>query len=320
MLQGGVCAIAAFGLFGAMPFYWYLLREVAAAQVAAHSVVWSALTLVSLVAGTGQWRDFWTMSVTRRNVVVYGIVGALHAFNHLLIIYATASLHVLDVSLGLLLAPFIDGTLACWVLSEPMSTKQWIAVSVAIAAAGAVGAGNREIPIIAIFLPLSVGMSNLLQVLAPVEMFHGITLQTTLLLPPAIIYLVVLHIQDTGAFVQAGVSISAALVGGGVLSTLPPLLITRATVLLPSVSISALQYIAPVVLFVVGAVYFLEPLGWLQCMGFGVVTAMAALFLYETIRETNRVNAMIPVLRTVYLYDSPVQSSLALADRPSLEV
>lgn len=55
MRSGYLYALGAFGLWGVLPIYWQLIREVPALQVVCHRIIWSVLLLVPLLSWTGQW-------------------------------------------------------------------------------------------------------------------------------------------------------------------------------------------------------------------------------------------------------------------------
>ncbi|KDO28667.1 hypothetical protein SPRG_06521 [Saprolegnia parasitica CBS 223.65] len=320
MLQGLVCALAAYAVAGVFPLYWRLLDAAPLLQVAAHCVVWAATTFTVLLVATGQWRDFWTLGLTRKNVLVYALAGALLTFNHVVMIYGTASRNVLELSAGLFLAPFMDAVLARIVLGEPISWRQYASIACSLLGVGLVGVGSTLVPIIALVLPVTTGMYNILKPMAPLEMLHGYALEALLALPLAAAYLIIESARGASVFVGGGSSDSCLLVGAGLLSVVPLLLLTRAAMLLPTVSFSALQYIAPIIQLCLASFYFQEPLTWLALVGCGVIVLAAVAFTCESIREASKANDLLPALYTIYLYGSPVQSSLGYLDRPSLEV
>ncbi|EQC33958.1 hypothetical protein SDRG_08637 [Saprolegnia diclina VS20] len=320
MFQGLVCALAAYVVAGAFPLYWRLLDAAPFLQVAAHCVVWAATTLLVLLVCTGQWRDFWTLGLTRKNVLVYSLAGALLGFNYVVMIYGTATRNVLALSAGLFLSPFMDAILARAILGEPVSWRQYASIACSLVGLSLVGVGSASTPILALVLPVTTGIYNILKPMAPLEMLHGYALEALLVLPIAAAYIITESVRGSSVFVTGGPSVSCLLVGAGLLSVVPLLLLTRAAMLLPTVSFSALQYIAPIVQLCLAIFYFKEPLAWLELVGCGIIMLAAVAFTYESVRETNKANDLLPVLYTIYLYGSPVQSSLGYCDRPSFEV
>ena len=87
---------------------------------------------------------------------------------------------------------------------------------------------------------------------APLDPLDGLTLETALLAPLAIVYLVILHRSGDGAFLRTGAASDALMIGGGLVTTVPLLLFAAAVRSVPLSVIGILQYIGPTMQFILG--------------------------------------------------------------------
>ena len=53
--EGLVYGLAAYGLWGLVPLYFYFLKNIDAPELLAHRVLWSALFLAGLVVAARRW-------------------------------------------------------------------------------------------------------------------------------------------------------------------------------------------------------------------------------------------------------------------------
>jgi chloramphenicol-sensitive protein RarD len=119
---------------------------------------------------------------------------------------------------------------------------------------------------------------------APLGAVHGLTLETGLLLPPALIYLLYLERAGQGAFLHAGAATDGLLFGAGIVTTLPLLLFASATKRIPLSLIGLLQYITPTIHFLMGVLFYAEPFARVRAIGFGLVWVALVIFSAESWR------------------------------------
>ncbi|OQR83420.1 hypothetical protein THRCLA_23153 [Thraustotheca clavata] len=100
---------------------------------------------------------------------------------------------------------------------------------------------------------------------APLNTLYGMTLETAVLFPPALIYLIVLQVQGVGAF------------GHGDVCTICYLLVVVFRI--PITLLGILQYIFPSVMFIVGVIIYNEAFSTSKLIGFCIIWAAVALYL-----------------------------------------
>jgi chloramphenicol-sensitive protein RarD len=269
--------LTAYTLWGLFPVYFKLIGFVPAAQVIAHRIVWSFL-LLTLVVALGSQRQ--KVTVTRGVVWLYAAAAALIAVNWFIYVWAVAHNFILETSLGYFITPLVNVLMGIVMLGERMRALQWAAVAFAAAGVGYLTVVYGTVPWIAMALALTFGTYGLVKKKAPLGSVVGLTLETGLLLLPALAYLGVTEWRGTGAFLQMGFSSMLLVAASGPITTLPLVLFAAAVQRIPLSSIGILQFIAPTVQFGLGVLVYEEPFSRQQFVGFALV--WVAVFIFGT--------------------------------------
>jgi len=279
LLQG----VLAYGLWGLVAAYWKQLSRVSPIELIAHRAVWGLVTFGAFVAITGQLGALWTAIRDRTTVAVMALSGALLAVNWGLFVWATISGHLLDASLGYFINPLVSVALGTIVLRERMSRLQWVAIGLAVIGVGVLTWRAGRVPWIALLLAGTFGLYGLVRKTAKVTALIGSTIETILLVPIAVVYLIV--IADHGAFGHASATITALLIGTGLVTAVPLVLFTSAARRLPLSTVGFLQYLAPTGQFILAVTLFHEPLALDRLAAFIVIWTGLVVFSIDLLRS-----------------------------------
>ncbi|OQR86942.1 hypothetical protein ACHHYP_09748 [Achlya hypogyna] len=282
--QGIICALGAFTMWGFFPIYWKQLPDVPDIQVAVHRVFWSGLILIAMIFGTCQWRAFRAAAFTRRNFMIYGIAIVLLTGNFFIYVFATKSNRIIELSLGYFINPMVNAALGRVFLKEHLTKWQWVALGIALVGVLIPTIAYGKFPYLAITLAVTSGLYNLAKKMAPLDSFHGLTLETSLMLVPAAIFLLVVNGSGTGAFGHSDTKTDLLLVGTGVITILPLLLFAKAAPVIPMALMGILQYICPTITFLIGLFIYHEPFTTTKLIGFIVIWIALIVFTSDSIR------------------------------------
>lgn len=281
MRKGVWYGVGAYVLWGFLPIYWKWLHTVPALQVVSHRVVWSCVTLAVLIAATRQAGRFRAAALNRRVLAVYSLAGALIGVNWLLYIWAVMAGFIVETSLGYFINPLVSVLLGVVFLRERLRPAQWLAVALAAAGVLVLTVLYGSPPWIALGLAASFGIYGLVKKKAPLGSLFGLTLETGLLLLPALAYLIGVEAAGQGAFLHTDWVAGALLAGAGLVTTAPLLLFAAAAQRIPLSLVGVLQYIAPTMQFLIGVFLYREPFSPSQLIGFGLVWVALAVFGLE---------------------------------------
>ena len=284
----GLCAYTLWGLF---PVYFKLTGFVPPDQVIAHRIVWSFLLLGVIVALGSRHREV----TPAGNVVrLYLAAAMLIAVNWFIYVWAVAHNFILETSLGYFITPLVNVLLGVVILGERMRALQWVAVGFAAAGVGYLTVVYGNVPWIAIGLALTFGTYGLVKKKAPLGSVVGLTLETGLLLLPALTFLVVAEFRGDGAFLRLGPGSMLLIAASGPITTLPLVLFAAAVQRIPLSTIGILQFIAPTVQFALGVMVYEEPFTGRKLVGFALVWVAVFVFGAEGI-VANRRRSAAPV-------------------------
>jgi chloramphenicol-sensitive protein RarD len=282
-VSGFWSGIAAYTIWGLVPLYWKLLKHVPAIQVLGHRIVWSLAVLVVLVVAMRRGGRA-LGGVSRRVVGLYAIAAALIAVNWFLYIYAVNAGFIVETSLGYYITPLVNVLFGVVVFHERMRPAQWFAIVIAAAGVVQLTFAYGALPWIAFGLAASFGSYGLAKKKAPLDPVEGLTLETAILTPVAILYLVLLHRTGEGAFLRTGTTSDALMIGGGLVTTVPLLLFAAAVRTVPLSVIGIMQYIGPTLQFLLGVFLYHEPFSRTQLVGFSIVWLALVIYAGDSLR------------------------------------
>lgn len=282
-MSGFWSGVAAYTIWGLVPIYWKLLKHVPAIQVLGHRIVWSLAVLAILVAARRPARAA-LANVPRRVVGLYAIAAALIAANWFLYIFAVNAGFIVETSLGYYITPLVNVLFGVLFFHERMRPAQWVSIALATAGVVQLTWAYGALPWIAFGLAASFGSYGLAKKKAPLDPLEGLTLETALLAPLAILYLLMLHGTGEGAFLRTGATSDALMIGGGLVTTIPLLLFAAAVRSVPLSVIGILQYIGPTLQFLLGVFVYDEPFSRMQLIGFSIVWMALAIYAGDSLR------------------------------------
>jgi chloramphenicol-sensitive protein RarD len=285
--SGFAAGIGAYVLWGLFPLYWPLLEPAAPGEILAHRMAWSLVFLVAVLAATSGFR--WLRTLGRRRTAMLALASVFITVNWGLFIYAVNSGHIVEGSLGYFINPLVTVALAVGVLHERLRRAQQVAVLIALLAVLVLTADYGRPPWIALTLAFSFGCYGLIKKQAGVDGTRSLFVETLFLVVPAVTYLVWLGAQGTGTFTSEGSGHVALLVGAGVTTAVPLMLFGAAAIRIPLATLGLLQYLAPVLQFLIGVLVYGEEMPLSRLAGFALVWAALVVFAVDAVRANRAV-------------------------------
>lgn len=275
--------VAAYGLWGVVPAFWKLLAGVPAVEVLAHRVVWGLGAFAILVGATGAAPAVRAAIADRATLARMALSGALLSINWGVFVAAIATGHLRDASLGYFINPLMSVALGTVVLGERLRRLQWLAIGAA-ATGVAIGAWRAgRLPWISLVLATSFAIYGLIRKRARVDTLAGSTLETLVIAPVAVAYLIALAARGDGQLGHATLGTHALLVATGAVTVIPLLLFTSAARRLPLSTVGFLQYLAPTGQLALAIAYG-EPFALDQLAMFGPIWLGLVLFTVDLAR------------------------------------
>ncbi len=290
---GILFGIGAYGLWGLLPLYFFVLAPAGAVEIVANRVVWSLIFCTLLITVTRSWR---VLGAAFRNRTVIGplsIAAALIAVNWLTYTYGVTTGQAVEASLGYFINPLVSVLLGVFVLKEKLRPLQWAAVGIGFVAVGVLTVSYGKLPWIALTLALSFGLYGFVKkrVGPRADAITSLTVETIVLAPVAAAPMIFLAVSGAASLASNGAGHFWLLVASGVITAVPLLFFGASARRLPMTTIGLLQYFAPVLQFIVALVVFKEAMTPDRWAGFGVVW-LALLVLTVDMLLTARKNSV----------------------------
>ena len=280
MNKGILYGLGAYILWGFFPIYWKFLHSISALQLIGHRIVWSFILLIAVILITGQWTEF-RSTFNARVLRIYLIASLLIGGNWLVYIWAVNAGHILETSLGYFINPLLSMLFGLIVMREKLRRAQWIPILIALTGVVYLTVTFGRLPWIALGLAFTFGFYGLVKKLAPLSSLQGLTLETGILLVPALVYLGIVEVNGTGAFLHTGITTDLLMIGAGVVTTIPLLMFASAAKRIPLTMIGVLQYLAPTIQFLIGVFIYNEEFDTTRLIGFSMVWLALAIFWVE---------------------------------------
>lgn len=286
-------------IWGVMPIYFKLLQDVAPIEVVAHRIIWSVPLLLIILyfrknlAGLLQ---SWAQTKVRIALIAS---AALITANWLIYVWAVHQDHVLAASLGYFIGPLLSVFMGRVFLKEKLRRNQWIAVGIAAIGVAFLAAEAWQTLWISMALAASWSSYALVRKIAVVGPIVGLTIETSLLFPIFLLFLLWLSFGTSPPAISydlgSSLRLDLLLIGGAIVTAAPLTLFAAAVKKMTFSAIGLLQYLAPIMQFLIGVFIYNEPLSTSHLICFTLIWISLALFSVDsflTERKTARLKAI----------------------------
>ncbi len=280
---GLVAGIACFTTWGLIPVYWKLIASVPASEILANRFVWTTMFLSIVLSFQRRWPELFAIVRSRRALTYCLTGGVAIASNWFLFIYAVNIGHVVETSLGYFMTPLMNVLFGALFLRERLTRLQFISVILALLGVLNLTFGYGRFPWIAVSLCLSFGLYGLLRKKSGTAAIPGLFIETILLLPLAIVFLIYLRRSNALTFGHGGWWLSILLVSTGVVTAVPLFWFGYATRHLRLITVGFLQYLSPIGSFFLGVFLYHEPFTRGHLITFILIWIALAVFSAEAL-------------------------------------
>lgn len=285
--DGIASGLGAYLLWGALTAYWKLLDEFDAFDLIGWRIVTAMILLLVLVAAQKRLRV--VAGALRDTRLLSRIISAavLLVVNWTLYVWAVVNEHVIETALGYFIAPLFTAMIGVFVLREPLRLLQKIALGFALASVIVLTVAYGRPPVVALAIAASWAFYGLLKKQVPLRPVDSLTAETTVLTLPALVFVGWSLTRATPVFAESSALDVALVLLTGLITAVPLLLFAHAALRLPLTVIGPMQYIVPVVNFLLGWIVYNEDMQPERFVGFVLVWIGLACTFADTIRNSD---------------------------------
>ena len=288
--RGYILGLTAYIVWGLFPIYFKAIASVPAVEIIIHRVLWSALfgaALLLVWKHPGWWRE---LRDNPRRLAILALSGTLIAVNWLTYVWAVNNGRMLEASLGYYINPLVNVLLGMLILGERLRPMQWVAVGLA-----AVGVAQQvwqvgSLPWVSLALALTFGFYGLIRKQAPVKALPGLVVETWMLVPIAVAWLLLNPAATSAQAAFWSTSEAWWLVAAGPVTLVPLVCFNAAARHLPYTTLGFLQYIAPTLVLLLAVTLFGEHLSPSTLVAFLFIWAGLAVYSIDAVISLRRRN------------------------------
>ncbi len=279
--EGWTATIVAFAIWGLFPLYLKPLQTVPAFQIIAHRVAWACVLVFAWLLVRG---DLANVRRLMKNPAVLGrlvLSALLISANWLLYVWGATHGRVVEGSLGYFINPLVNVLLGVVVLRERLNIAQWGSVGIAALGVVYLGVVAGTPPWFSLSIAVSFSLYGLIRKVVQVEALQGLAVETLILAPVAVGYLVWCAAAGSGVLGHTSLGIDALLVGSGPVTALPLFLFAFGARRIPYSTVGVLMYIAPSLQLLLGIYLYHEPFSAARANGFALIWLALVIYVAD---------------------------------------
>lgn len=283
--DGILFAFIAYFFWGIFPVYFVLVKDVPPNEVLAHRIIWAVPFGALIIFMRGQWAAVGDGLRHRRTLGFLVLTAILITGNWLVYIWAVQLEQINQASLGYYINPLLFALAGVFLFGEKLRKAQTAAVVLAAIGVAVLALNGREFPAIALFLGVTFAAYGVIRKQVVIGGMPGLFIETLVLLPFALAYLLWLTNSGNAAFSPGNPTLAAILLLAGPLTVIPLLFFALAARRLNLSTVGMMQFIAPTLQFVI-AVYYGETLTAAHIICFSLIWIAVILFSVDAWRAS----------------------------------
>jgi len=290
--SGGLAqAFGAYLIWCLFPLYFAMLHAVSPFEVVAWRLLFTLPFCLIMVAVLRQGAQLRAALGNPRLLGTLAVSGLLIGTNWLIYVLAVMEGHVIAASLGYYINPLVNVLAGTIFLRERLSRLQWTAVGLAAIGVAMLAGGALDTLWISMGIALSFAGYGLVRKLAPVESLPGLTVETLVLLIPALGLLGWQASGPAGLAMGQSLNISLLFACAGIVTGIPLLLFAGAARKLDFSVLGFIQFVTPTGIFLLGLFVFGEPLRPVQIFCFLFIWTAIAVFCWDLLSRKRKAAA-----------------------------
>ncbi|PYI40254.1 EamA family transporter RarD [Arthrobacter psychrolactophilus] len=297
---GVLFGVGAYGLWGMMPLYFLLLLPANSIEIVANRVIWSLIFCALIITATRGWGKMAAALKNRRIMGTLSIAGFLIVINWLTYVFAVTTGNTIEASLGYFINPLVSVLIGVIVLKEKLRPLQWLAVGIGFVAVVVLTFSYGKLPWIALVLAASFGIYGFVKnrVGGKVDAITSLSIETAVLTPFAIAAMIAVTLMGQATLLALGAGHFWLMASAGIVTAVPLLFFGASASRLSMTGIGLLQFMTPVVQFIIAITLLGEHMSLERWIGFSIVWVALIILMTDMLvhyRKASRLRSLAPV-------------------------
>lgn len=285
--DGLTLALGAFGIWGLMPLYLRLVHQVPPLEFVGWRIIWTVPFCLLIVALGRHGAELRAALASVRIVRRLALSALLVGTNWTIYVLAIQADHFFAASLGYYINPLANVLAGTLFLGERLTSRQWLAVGLAALGVSLLAWGALDMLGISLSLAISFCAYGLVRKVTPVSSLAGLTVESALLLIPAIAIAAWYGFSPAGSSFGVTAGSSLLIACAGIITPVPLMMFAAAAQRMDYSTLGMTQFLAPTMVFIMGLTLFHEPLRPVQLACFVLIWLAIALFTWDLLARRN---------------------------------
>ena len=285
--SGIIYALTAFILWAIAPIYFKEMSFVPAQEVLAHRIIWSCMIVMVLIIVLRYGSALIKVLRSPKALLAMFVSTLLIGVNWGIFIWAVQSNMLLSASLGYYINPLISILLGMIFFQDKLDRTRKIAVGLCFCAVAFEVIQFGSLPWVALALALTFGIYGLVRKKVAVDSFTGMAIETALMLPFALAYLLMSDSPSANMFNNSSY-VNWLLFAAGPITMVPLMCFAAAANRVSLVTLGFFQYIGPTGMFILAVFLYDEPLSPEKLITFTLIWSALAMLIIDSVRKIRK--------------------------------
>jgi chloramphenicol-sensitive protein RarD len=287
MRDGLIAGLVAYLIWGILPVYFKVVGAADPLEVLTHRVIWAIPFGAVILTLRRQWGEISRALRHSRMMGWLALSALLIALNWFAYIWAIHDERIFETSLGYYINPLTNMLVGVLFFHERLRRMQSLAVTLATTGVLVLVVSGGQVPWVGLFLAISFTSYAVIRKKVLIGAMPGLFIETLLLLPLALSWLVWLYASGASTFGADSTWLNFWLMMAGPITALPLLCFTVAARRLPLTLIGFMQFLAPTLQFCTG-IYYGELLTSAHVVCFSFIWLAVIVFSLDVARSSRR--------------------------------
>ena len=275
-------------LWGLMPIFWKQLTEVSALYILMSRIFWSFIFCTFILYLKKDMKSILHVFKNKKEFLLLFLAGILISTNWGLYIVAVNSGKILETSLAYYLSPIFSIFLGVVFYKEKLNKLQWLAVGLAIIGVAISFFAYGKLPLMGLLLCFSFGFYGLIKKNVIANSDTTIVIETLVLLPVTLVYILFSEINGTGAIGTISNWKLILLPIAGVLTSLPLLLFSKGIKKTPFTLAGIINFASPTLSLLIGVFLYNENFTNTHIITFIFIWSAAIFYILGIFKNTRK--------------------------------
>ena len=285
--SGILYALTAFTLWAIAPIYFKEMSFVPATEILAHRVIWSCVIVLVLIVLLRYTNALKKVLSSPKILMAMLISTLLIGLNWGTFIWAVQNNKMLSASLGYYINPLISILLGMIFFKDKLDKVRKAAVVLCFCAVVFEVIQFGSLPWIALILAMTFGFYGLVRKKIAVDSFTGMAIETAIMLPLALTYLILSPSPSANMF-ENSASVNWLLFAAGPVTMVPLMCFAAAANRVSMVTLGFFQYIGPTGMFFLAVFLYDEPLSAEKLTTFVLIWSALTMLIFDSVRRLRK--------------------------------